>query len=167
MKKAHIRLLISLLLLCAIAVNTVGCGAGVQAKDLMKGILSGEVSSLADLSSGNGKVTDFAVRLFKASEKSGENTLISPLSVLLALSMTANGAEGNTLEQMQAVLGMTTEELNPYLYSYMKDLPRDEKNKLHLANSIWFTEDKGFTVKQDFLQTVARLLWGGYFQDAL
>lgn len=68
---------------------------------------------------------------------------------------------------MQAVLGMTTEELNPYLYSYMKDLPRDEKNKLHLANSIWFTEDKGFTVKQDFLQTVARLLWGGYFQDAL
>ena len=155
MKKAHIRLLISLLLLCAIAVNTAGCGAGMQAKDLMKGIISGEVSALADLSTGNEKVTDFAVRLFKASEKSGENTLISPLSVLLALSMTANGAEGKTLEQMQAVLGMTTEKLNQYVYSYMKDLPRDEKNKLYLANSIWFTDDKAFTVKQEFLQTVA------------
>ena len=155
MKKSHVRLLISLLLLCAIAVNTVGCGAEVQAKDLMKGIISGEVSALADLSTGNEKVTDFAVRLFKASEKSGENTLISPLSVLLALSMTANGAEGETLEQMQAVLGMTTEKLNQYLYSYMKGLHRNEKNKLHLANSIWFTEDKRFTVKQEFLQTVA------------
>lgn len=143
MKKAHIRLLISLLLLCAIAVNTVGCGAGVQAKDLMKGILSGEVSSLADLSSGNGKVTDFAVRLFKASEKSGENTLISPLSVLLALSMTANGAEGNTLEQMQAVLGMTTEELNPYLYSYMKDRPGMKKTSCILRIRYGLPRTKG------------------------
>ena len=156
MKRARIGLMIvSLLLVCAMAVNMTGCSTKVKAKDLMEGITPNEVTALDDLSPQNAKVTDFAVRLFQSSEKSGENTLISPLSVLCALAMTANGAENETLEQMEAVLGMTTEELNLYLYSYMKNLPQGEKYKLSLANSIWFTEDESFTADQDFLQTNA------------
>ena len=147
--------IISLLLVCAMAVNLTGCTMEVQAKDLMEGITPNQVNALDDLSSQNADVTDFAIRLFKASEESGKNTLISPLSVLCALAMTANGAEEETLEQMEEVLGMTTEELNLYLYSYMQNLPQDDKYKLSLANSIWFTEDERFTVNQDFLQTNA------------
>lgn len=156
MKKARISfVIISLLLVCAMAVNLTGCTMKVQAENLMEGITPNEVNALDDLSSRNADVTDFAIRLFKASEASGKNTLISPLSVLCALAMTANGAEGETLEQMEAVLGMTTEELNLYLYSYMKNLPQGDKYKLCLANSIWFTEDERFTVNQGFLQTNA------------
>ena len=147
--------IISLLLVCAMAVNLTGCTMEVQAKDLMEGITPNQVNALDDLSSQNADVTDFAIRLFKASEESGKNTLISPLSVLCALAMTANGAEEETLAQMEEVLGMTTEELNLYLYSYMQNLPQDDKYKLSLANSIWFTEDERFTVNQDFLQTNA------------
>ena len=127
----------------------------LQATNLMANITSNRVNILGNLSSQNAAVTDFALRLFRASEKSGENTLISPLSVLCALSMTANGAEEETLREMEAVLGMTKEELNLYLYSYVKSLPQDEKYKLSLANSIWFTEDESFSVNRDFLQTVA------------
>ena len=156
MKKTRISLvIISLLLVCAMAVNLTGCTMKVQAKDLMEGIIPNQVNALDDLSAQNADVTDFAIRLFKASEESGKNTLISPLSVLCALAMTANGAEEETLEQMEEVLGMTTEELNLYLYSYMQNLPQDDKYKLSLANSIWFTEDERFTVNQDFLQTNA------------
>ena len=147
--------IISLLLVCAMAVNLTGCTMEVQAKDLMDGITPSQVNALDDLGSQNADVTDFAIRLFKASEESGKNTLISPLSVLCALAMTANGAEKETLAQMEEVLGMTTEELNLYLYSYMQNLPQGEKYKLSLANSIWFTEDERFTVNQDFLQTNA------------
>ena len=147
--------IISLLLVCAMAVNLTGCTMEVQAKDLMEGITPNQVNALDDLSSQNADVTDFAIRLFKASEENGKNTLISPLSVLCALAMTANGAEEETLAQMEEVLGMTTEELNLYLYSYMQNLPQGEKYKLSLANSIWFTEDERFTVNQDFLQTNA------------
>ena len=147
--------IISLLLVCAMAVNLTGCTMKVQAKDLMEGIIPNQVNALDDLSAQNADVTDFAIRLFKASEESGKNTLISPLSVLCALAMTANGAEEETLAQMEEVLGMTTEELNLYLYSYMKNLPQGDKYKLSLANSIWFTEDERFTVNQDFLQTNA------------
>ena len=156
MKKTRISLvIISLLLVCAMAVNLTGCTMEVQAKDLMEGITPNNVTAMDDLSSQNADVTDFAIRLFKASEESGKNTLISPLSVLCALAMTANGAEEETLQQMEEVLGMTTEDLNLYLYSYMKNLPQGDKYKLSLANSIWFTEDERFTVNQDFLQANA------------
>ena len=156
MKKTRISLvIISLLLVCAMAVNLTGCTMEVQAKDLMEGITPNNVTALDNLSSQNADVTDFAIRLFKASEESGKNTLITPLSVLCALAMTANGAEEETLQQMEEVLGMTNEDLNLYLYSYMKNLPQGDKYKLSLANSIWFTEDERFTVNQDFLQTNA------------
>ena len=124
----------SLILLCAMAVNLTGCAS----KDLMTGIKANAVSPLDDLSTQNAAVTDFAVRLFKASATEGKNTLISPLSVLYALAMTANGAEKETLEEMQSVLGMTTEELNLYMYTYLNSLEQGKKYKLSLANSIWF-----------------------------
>lgn len=91
-------------------------------------------------------VTDFGVRLFKESLADGENTLISPLSVLVALSMTANGADNETLTQMEAVLGMPIEQLNSWVKRYMANLPEEEKYKLSLANSIWFKDAESFTV---------------------
>ena len=145
----------SLLLVCAMALNLSGCATTVQAANLMEGVTPNKVSAIDDLSTQNSAVTDFAVRLFQASEENGKNTLVSPLSVLCALAMTANGAEDETLQQMEDVLGMTTEEMNLYIYSYMQNLPKDEKYKLSLANSIWFTDHERFTVNQDFLQTTA------------
>ena len=155
MNKRMCLTVISLLLICAIGINLTGCATKVQAKDLMEGITPNAVTPLNDLSPQNAAVPDVAIRLFQASEEIGENTLISPLSVLCALSMTANGAENETLQQMETVLGMTTQELNLYLYSYKQSLPQGEKYKLSLANSIWFTEDERFTVNHDFLQANA------------
>ncbi len=146
---------ISLLLICAIAVNLTGCTMEVQAKDLMDGIRPNRVNAPDDISSQNKDITDFAIRLFRASAETESNSLISPLSVLCALAMTANGAETETLGEMEAVLGLTVEELNLYLYSYLNNLSQGEKYKLSLANSIWFTEDDRFTANRDFLQTNA------------
>ncbi|MBQ7354477.1 MAG: hypothetical protein IJW62_03045, partial [Clostridia bacterium] len=59
---------------------------------------------------------DFAVKLFQDSNasKSGDNHCFSPLSVMLALSMAANGADGQTLAEMEALLGggLSVDELN-------------------------------------------------------
>lgn len=153
--KKRITMMTSLLLVCAIVIGLAGCSTRIKAMNLMKDIKPNTIKSMDDLSANNVAVTDFAVRLFQASEKSGENTLISPLSALCALSMTANGAQGETLAQMERVLGMTTGELNLYLYSYMKNLPRGNKYKMNLANSIWFTDDDSFTVNRSFLQSNA------------
>jgi serpin B len=97
---------------------------------------------------------DLTVELFKQSfAEQPENTLVSPLSVLLALAMTANGADGTTLEEMEAVLGRGTAlaELNQMLASYVSNLPSEEGSKLNIANSIWFRDSEGFSVEDDFL----------------
>ncbi len=98
-------------------------------------------------------VRDFAVRLFQQNLQEKENTLISPVSVLYALGMTANGAVGETLSQMEAVLGTNINNLNPYLCTYRESLPEDERYKLSMANSIWLKDDARLEVKKDFLET--------------
>ena len=155
MKKTRLFLMIvSLFLVLVTAVHLSGC-AVVEAKDLMEGIAPASVDAEEITDDQNASVTDFAIRLLQATEKEGENTLLSPLSVLCALAMTQNGAKGETLEQMEEVLGMNVGELNLYLYSYVTNLPQGEKYKLSLANSIWFTEDGRFAVNPEFLQTNA------------
>ncbi len=112
------------------------------------------------------QITDFSVRLFQNSSKEGENTLISPTSVLAALAMTANGAKNQTLTQMEEVFGLNVEQLNSYLLYYMQGLPNEEKYKLSMANSIWFTDDERFTVNQDFLKTNGDYYQAGIYRSA-
>ncbi len=107
---------------------------------------------------------DFAVRLFQASIKPGENTLVSPVSVLYALAMTANGAKGDTLAQMEKVLGASVPELNVYLRAYMDSLSESEKYKLNIANAIWFTDKQSFTADPEFLQKNADNYGAGIYQ---
>ena len=153
----------ALLLLCAMLLNIVSC-TKVKAADLMEGVTPREVEVREELSEDNSAVTDFALRLFKATNAGGKNTLISPLSVLCALAMTTNGAKGETREQMEATLGMSAEELNLYLYSYMNSLPTGEKYKLSLANSVWFRDDERFTANEDFLQINADYYGAGAYK---
>ena len=102
---------------------------------------------------------NFAVSLFRSSVEEGKNTLISPLSVLTALAMTANGAEGETLAQMEEVLGATPAQLNSWLHSYLSQQKEDDA--LHLANAIWFNTHERFTPNHDFLQTNADYFGAG------
>jgi serine protease inhibitor len=81
------------------------------------------------------------------------NVFISPLSVATALSMTINGAKGQTLEDMMATLeqnGMTLEQVNEGFRQLLLLLPAlDPQVQIQLANSIWHRE--GYPVRQSFL----------------
>ena len=129
-----------------------------SAQNLMKNIVPNEINFIEyadDFTMENVNSTDFAVRLLQSCMQEGENTLISPLSVLCALAMTANGAEGETLTQMEEVLGMSIDALNVYIYKYIQTLPESEKCKLSISDSIWFNEGCNFDVNEHFLQTNA------------
>ena len=146
--------LIAILLVLAIALGMAACSQ-VSANDLMKDVPAKAVDVLPDMDAGAAAAADFGVRLFKTSIEEGENTLISPLSVLYALAMTANGADGETLAQMEQVLGMDVDNLNSYMLAYLELLPESKDYKMSLANSIWFKDDPNFIVEQSFLQTNA------------
>ena len=124
----------------------------VNAKNLMGDISPKAVTKSNDLTNGNKAYYDFAVSLFKENQVNGDNILISPLSVLCALSMTANGANDDTLKEMEKVFGISSSEMNKYLYSYINGLEQGEKFSVKLANSLWITNDETFKVNNDFLQ---------------
>lgn len=161
MKKTRIGVaVVCLLLVFSIICSFAGCAVEVQAADLMNGINAKKVSGKAADDRFISAQAELAVKLFKASVEKSENesVLISPLSIQLALAMTANGANGQTKAEMEKLLGgdIPLEELNAYLYTYINSLPSNEKYKLELANSIWFRDDaERLTVEKNFLQTNA------------
>lgn len=108
-------------------------------------------------------VSGFSVKLLQESKKEGENTLISPFSILSALSMTANGAAGNTLEQMENVLGLSIEQLNDYFKTYLAD----KDGQAVIANSIWFKNDEEIPVKPEFTQTVSDCYQSEIFEEPM
>lgn len=157
--------ILSVLLIGLFALQSSGCAGGStgfsgKASDLMTGVLARkpeEVLQKTDTALENvTAVTDFGIRLLKESLKDGENTLISPLSILYALGMTANGAKGDTLSQFEDAFGLSVSALNDCLYAYRTSLPETESCRFDIANSIWFRDDSDrLAVEQDFLQTNA------------
>ncbi|MCL1834968.1 MAG: hypothetical protein FWG48_02300 [Oscillospiraceae bacterium] len=154
----RIRTYIAILIIAANTMNFAGCSLAAKAADLMDGISANSVTGKKADEAFTANMADFAMELFKKSITEKQNSLISPLSVMLALAMTANGADGETLAQMETLLGggIRLAELNEYLYSYIKALPNTEKSKLSIADSIWFRDQKDrLQVKPDFLQVNA------------
>ncbi len=168
MKKRMLAGALSITLMLSALLSLTGCiGTTAQAADLMAGVKSNAVGANVDLAGDNaGAVAGFAVNLFQNSVAPEANTLISPLSVLCALAMTANGAKGETLAQMEDVFGLSVPELNDYLHAYLEYLPSGDKYKVSVADSIWFKDDAGLTVEKDFLQTNADYYGASIYKTA-
>ena len=150
MKKRWIAMLLAAAMVLALA----GCGSADRpGTDLMEGVRAHKVTVEPDMDQDSAAAADFGVRLLQSCAHQGENTLVSPLSVLSALAMTANGAEGETLAQMEAVLGLPAEELNCFFYRYRKLLEDKDYTIIRQANASWFNEDPSLTVEEAFLQT--------------
>lgn len=146
---------ISLSLLLVGSLFLGGC-ASVEAGSITDGIIRGKAESADPDSSFINADMKFSLELFKKVQKEneGKNVLISPMSVISALAMTANGATGETLSQMEEVLGggIAIDQLNKYLYGYLESMGSGEGFKLHTANSVWIKDTPGLKVEQDFLQ---------------
>ncbi|MCL2083763.1 MAG: serpin family protein [Oscillospiraceae bacterium] len=158
----NIRAYAAILLAAAIAMGAAGCAVSAQTGDLevsaqtgdlMSGVSSGQLGGRQADAAFIGSMADFSIKLFKDSVTGGESSLVSPLSVIFALAMTANGADNETLAQMERLLGIPLAEFNEYLYSYAQRLPSSDKSTLNIANSIWLRDNGGrLRVEADFLQ---------------
>lgn len=100
----------------------------------------------------------FGFELFRkvdASLEEPKNTMISPMSVSLALAMVYNGTEGNTKAQMEQMLhkaGMTSEDINQSYKDLVAALiSHDPKVELSISNAIFYRNT--FPVKDDFKTT--------------
>lgn len=121
---------------------TTGCESnqeGTNGKNIYVPITL-DASQTRTCESGN----NFALNLLDATSKNVEgNVVISPISIATNLSMLANGAKGESLNNILKVLDAESlEALNSY-YSTMGDiLPgMDRDVTLKLANSVWHAEN--------------------------
>jgi len=150
--------LVSLLLLLPTCLTACGRDGGNLGEDLMDGITPVAAVERATDETFAKALTDFGIELFRSQFKTDENVLLSPLSVYIALSMTAGGARGDTLSEMESVLGLSSDSLHEYIKTYTDNLSSSERAKLSIANSIWFRDDERLAVSPDFLA-----LNGGYY----
>ena len=103
-----------------------------------------DISLTAEGSKANDAANQFALDFFLAlyqHQDKGENLLVSPFSVQAALSMTANGAKGETLNEMLSVMGMqglSLDDINQYNQAIVKALTEiDNTSVVESANGIW------------------------------
>ena len=139
----------ALVLAVCMALPLFGCGGRIEARCLTDGITAQTIDTRTDLTDDSSAVMDFAAALLRQTA-GRESVLLSPVSLLYALGMTANGASGETLAQLEQVTGMDRDTLNDYLYTYRMSLPENTKKcKLSLANSLWVRDI--FRVEDSFL----------------
>lgn len=91
----------------------------------------------------------FALRLIQQTQRTGQNGFVSPASVYLALAMTANGAAGNTQEQMLSLLGAKDAAA---LNKGSRDLQSLLAGGYQLANGIWLNQAFTSEVQPAFLK---------------
>ena len=127
-----------------------------------------EGSLLGPLAYGNSgdiadATADFGFELFRYSLAQGDNALVSPVSVMAALAMATDGADGETLAEMEKVLGMTNEELRKNYGGYVH--PANSSEELRFANSLWLRNDGSFQVNKNFVERTLEAYGADVFSE--
>lgn len=154
------RSLVALALVPLLALVLASCrqGTGTTATELTSGRALAEQGSV-EPEPASLDTYDFSLDLLRAcaTEEPDENTLVSPLSVLYALSMVENGASGETLAQIETATGMSADALTETLRARALRTAGDD-SQLTLANSIWLRDSEELHVSDDYLDACAASL---------
>lgn len=97
---------------------------------------------------------EFAFNLFRTAQDEVKSQVLSPLSITFALGMLNNGAAGETLQQINKVLGFSdtgADGINDFCYKMLQRAPNlDPLTKVLIANTIYM--NKPYELMPDFVQ---------------
>lgn len=95
----------------------------------------------------------FTANLLRQMYSGGKDVFISPASLMIALGMTANGADGDTLNQMLTAAGMPdSDTLNTGCRDLQSLLTGNKKHCFKLSNAILIKDSAKEAVLPDFLK---------------
>ncbi len=96
---------------------------------------------------------DYSIELLKESVTDGTNSMISPLSVMMAMDMAAAGAKGSTQDQITQMFcpGASQAQIESYLNDLMERYQANEDVELHIANSIWINDEYAEEINTEYL----------------
>ncbi len=100
---------------------------------------------------------DFAFNLFRKA-RGDTSKILSPLSITFALGMLNNGADGETLKEINQTLGFGeagADAINAFCQKMLKESNTlDEKTKALIANTIFMNEGMGYHLQEGFMDKV-------------
>ncbi|MBP5800426.1 MAG: serpin family protein [Prevotella sp.] len=100
---------------------------------------------------------DFAFNLFRKA-RGDESIVLSPLSITYALGMLNNGADGQTLQEINQTLGFGeagADAINAFCQKMLIETSTlDDKTKALIANTIFVNEGLGYRLQDDFVKKV-------------
>ena len=105
------------------------------------------------------QASSFAGQLAKLSMsedvKNGKNTLVSPASILTAMTMAANGAANGTLDEMKNSLcgDMTLEDFTRELATSNRNIRNSANLAFSSANSLWLKSGSGWNFTDNYLNS--------------
>ena len=94
-------------------------------------------------------------------DEEGKNIFFSPYSIATALSMTSEGAEGETAQEILEVFGLPEEDIarrSAFASLHNRLNPEDPEYELRTANALWVQD--GFSVLDSFVDTIANFYVG-------
>ena len=102
---------------------------------------------------------DYSMRLFAGSVEEGKNSMISPVSVMMALDMAAAGAHGETQDQITDLFceGTSQEQVEHFCRDLLDRYESSQDVELHLANSIWIRDTAADHMKEEYLVRTDRI----------
>ena len=100
---------------------------------------------------------DFAFNLFRKAR--GDNSkILSPLSITFALGMLNNGADGETLKEINQTLGFGeagADAINAFCQKMLKNANTlDDRTEAYIANTIFVNEGCGYRLQEGFMDKV-------------
>lgn len=97
---------------------------------------------------------DFAFNLFRKA-RGDKSKILSPLSITFALGMLNNGADGQTLKEINQTLGFGeagADAINTFCQKMLKESNTlDERTKALIANTIFMNEGLGYRLQEGFI----------------
>ena len=98
---------------------------------------------------------DFAFNLFRKA-RGTESSIFSPLSITYALGLLNNGADGQTLQEINQTLGFGkagADAINAFCRKMLTEAGTlDEKTKSLIANTVFVNEGQGYRLQDGFIQ---------------
>ena len=147
---------ISLLLVLGLATALPSSAAFASDDDAAPALAAATTPTKAQQKAFKKASADFSLELFQrcvAAKGKNANVTIAPMSVMNALAVTANGADGKTATQMRKVLGdgASMTRINKNMRWYNGKLKSYSKAKLRNANAIWYHNDGSLKVNKAFV----------------
>ncbi len=143
--------------------------AGAETSVIERSTLAYDLAPVVSANAQSALVTDlndFGVKIFQDLAPATSNFAVSPISGFLALTMTADGAQGATADEIKAVLypdvslnevqaatNQLEQRVRGYVRAPVQTSDGEKKIELNLANDVFV--QAGMAIKQPFLDNLA------------